>query len=207
MPIESLAFNGLKELASSLVPGVPLSTPGEIARLLTKLHDTVEVFCRCFAPLRAGYEQFASSMDLVRAASQRSLNRSPTGTRVEMARDPASLASALLDWRSRDFDGPEVLEAIVADLIAHQTAILGSVMTGVHALLDEIGPAKIQENVQSGRHTLLLGRYRALWEAFKAAHDALSDQTRVFDLVFGPDFASEYRKQLSQQRDPPSRSP
>ena len=75
LPVETLAMLGLKELAGSLVPGVPLQTTGDVARLLTKLHDTVEVFCRSFVPLREGYAQFVSSMDLNRAASQRALNR------------------------------------------------------------------------------------------------------------------------------------
>ena len=41
-----------------------------MARLLTKLHDAIEVFCKTFIPLREGYAQFVSSMDLNRAVSR-----------------------------------------------------------------------------------------------------------------------------------------
>ena len=98
MDAQALAFSGLKELSASLVPGADLRTTGDVARLVTKLHDTIEVYCRCFVPMRAAYEQFVSQTYLQRSAVQRSLNRSESAMRVEVARDAASLASALLDW-------------------------------------------------------------------------------------------------------------
>ncbi|HEV3190338.1 MAG TPA: FHA domain-containing protein, partial [Polyangiaceae bacterium] len=128
MQVEMLALLGLKELAGSLVPGAELQTTGDVARLITKLHDAVEVFCRCFVPLREGYSQFVSQMDLRRAASQRTLNRSPSALRVETAKDPASLAAALLDWRNQDYDVPQAVEGIFADLMIHQIAMIDSVM-------------------------------------------------------------------------------
>jgi type VI secretion system protein ImpI len=202
LSVEDMATLGLKELAASLVPGVPLQTTGDVARLLTKLHDTVEVFCRCYVPLREGYAQFMSSMDLQRASSQRSLNRSKTALRVEEARDPAALAAALLDWRNKDFDAPQVVEAILADLMMHQLALVDGFMRGVHALLEELSPERIErlfEEQGAGGVSAMLGRHRALWQTFAAHHEELQNETRLFEVVFGQDFAQSYREYLSRR--------
>jgi type VI secretion system protein ImpI len=205
MGIETMALLGLRELAGSLVPGAPMQTTGDVARLLTKLHDTVEVFCRCFVPLREGYTQFLSSMDLRRAASQRSLNRSKSAVQVETARDPASVAAALLDWRNQDYDAPEVVEGIFADLMMHQMALVESVMRGVQAVLDELSPERIERMFQEERPagvSAMLGRYRALWQTFKIHYEDLTNETRTFELVFGPDFAASYREYVARRDRP-----
>jgi type VI secretion system protein ImpI len=197
-----MAHLGLRELAHSLVPGVPLQTSGDVARLLTKLHDTIEMFCRCLVPLREGYVQFVSSMDLQRAASQRSLNRSKSALRVEQARDPSAVAAALLDWRNQDYDAPQVVEQIFADLMMHQVALVDGIMRGVQALLEELSPAHIErlveENGPSGV-SAMLGRHRALWQTFVAHHEELQNETRLFEVVFGQDFAESYREYLSRR--------
>jgi type VI secretion system protein ImpI len=202
MQVDTLAFLGLKELAGSLVPGATLETTGDVARLITKLHDAVAAFCRCFVPLREGYSQFISEMDLRRATSQRTLNRSASALRVESAKDPAAVAAALLDWRNHDYDAPQAVEGIFADLMIHQIAMIDSVMRGVHALLQELSPGKIEQLLREDSRGVpaLLGRYRALWRAFQKRHEELSDQTRTFELVFGADFASTYRDRVSRER-------
>jgi hypothetical protein len=205
MGIETMALLGLRELAGSLVPGAPLQTTGDVARLLTKLHDTVEVFCRCFVPLREGYTQFLSSMDLRRAASQRSLNRSASAVQVETARDPAGVAAGLLDWRNHDYDAPEVVEGIFADLMMHQMALVESVMRGVQAVLEELSPDRIERLFEEDRPagvSAMLGRHRALWQTFKVHYEELTNETRTFELVFGPDFAASYREYLARRERP-----
>ncbi|HXN31496.1 MAG TPA: type VI secretion system-associated FHA domain protein, partial [Polyangiaceae bacterium] len=205
MGIETMALLGLRELAGSLVPGAALQTTGDVARLLTKLHDTVEIFCRCFVPLREGHAQFLSSLDLRRAASQRSLNRSASAVRVETARDPASLAAALLDWRNRDYDAPEVVEGIFADLMMHQMALIEGLMRGVQALIEELSPEKIERIFRDERPpgvSAILGRHRALWQTFKVHYEELTNETRTFELVFGPDFAASYREYLARRGKP-----
>jgi type VI secretion system protein ImpI len=197
MQAETMALAGLKELGASLVPGVSLQTTGDVARLITKLHDAVEVFCRCFVPLREGYAQFISQMDLRRAASQRSLNRSPTAMRIETAKDPAAVASALLDWRNQDYDVPQTVEAIFADVMIHQIAVIDGVMQGVRALLDELSPEAIAKALEAEPPqgvSALLGKYRALWQTFEKRHEELSNETRTFEIVFGQNFAQSYRE-------------
>jgi type VI secretion system protein ImpI len=202
MTVDALALTGLRELASSIVPGVPLQTTGDVARLITKLHDTVEMFCRCFVPLRTGYEQFVSSMHLRRAAGQRSVDRSPSALRLEVARDPATVAAALLDWRNQDYDAPKVVESILADLVMHHVALVESVMRGVQALLDELSPENIERALAESGSPAVLGRHRALWQAYKDRHHELATESRTFALVFGDEFAAAYREYLEQQRTP-----
>jgi predicted component of type VI protein secretion system len=193
MGTEVLAVMGLRELASSLVPGTPLETTGDFARLITKLHDTVEVFCRCFVPLREGYAQFVSNMDLQQAASQRALHRSNAYRRVEYAKDPAQVAAALLDWRDPSFDAPAAVEGIFADLMLHQVALLDGVMRGVRALLDDLSPDNIEKAVAE-RGGISLSRYRVLWQAFQERFEQLSNESEVFARIFGGEFAEAYRE-------------
>jgi type VI secretion system protein ImpI len=204
MTVDALAVAGLRELGASLVPGAPLLTTGDVARLLTKLHDTVEVFCRSFVPLRAGYEQFISTMQLRRAAGQRSVNRSKSALAIETARDPATVAAALLDWRNPDFDAPKAVESILADLVMHHVALVESVMRGVQALLDDLSPERIERALAENGSRAVLGRHRALWQTFKERHAELASTSRTFELVFGEEFAASYREYLRQQRNPES---
>lgn len=202
MSLEVLALQGLRELGSSLVGGAAIETTGDIARLITKLHDTVEVFCRCFVPLREGYAQFVSSMDLQRAASQRSFNRSASALRVEAGRDPAMLAASLLDWRNQDMDAPDAVAAIFADLMAHQVALVEGVMQGAQALLEELSPAHIEELAKDQPQGIssVLGKHKALWQTFQKRYEEMTSQTRTFELVFGSEFASAYREYLARQQ-------
>jgi type VI secretion system protein ImpI len=199
MTTETLALIGLRELAASFVPGVPLETTGDVARLLTKLHDALDVFCRCFVPLREGYAQFVSSMDLHRAASQRTLNRSPAALRVEAARDPATVAHALLDWRDQSYDAPDVVESIFADLMIHQVAIVEGVMRGVKALLDELSPESVERAFADENRSALFGHHRAIWKTYQQRYDEVANETRTFELVFGPEFAASYRDYLARR--------
>jgi type VI secretion system protein ImpI len=203
MQVETFALAGLRELASSLVPGAPLTTTGDVARLITKLHDAVEVFCRCFVPLRESYAQFVSQMDLRRMASQRSLNRSTSAMRIETATDPATVASAVLDWRNQDYDVPQTIEGIFADVMIHQIAVIDGVMRGVRALLEELSPQRIEKALSEQPHhgvSALLGRYRALWQTFESRYEELTNETKTFEVVFGPNFAESYREYQSKQR-------
>ena len=196
MKLEVLALLGLKELASSLVPGRALESTGDVARLVTKLHDAIEVFCRCFIPLREGHAQFVSSMDLRNAASQRSTHRSPGYRQVEFARNAAEVASALLDFRDSSLDAPSAVEHIFADLMVHQVALLDGVMRGVRSLLDELSPDNIEEAIGQDRGGLglNLGRYKSLWTAYCERFDQLSEEKQAFSHIFGAEFAEAYRE-------------
>jgi hypothetical protein len=198
MSTEILAMLGLRELAASLVPGVPLETTGDVARLLTKLHDVIEVFCRSFVALREAHAQFVSSTDLSRVESRR-MNRSPSAIRVDAARDASSLAEALLDWRNQDYDAPQAMERVLVDVIMHHAAMTEGVMRGVEALLAEMSPEAIERTVKDDAMTAVFGRYRALWQNYVGRYQAVASDARRYELVFGPEFADSYREYLSRQ--------
>jgi hypothetical protein len=190
--LDYLALQGLRELARSLIPGRQLETTGDVARLITKLHDTVDVFCRSFIPLRQGYAQFVSSLDL---AAQRSINRSHAAVMLEAATAPEQVALALLDPRDRTFDAPQAVEGILADLMLHQIALLDGVLQGVRALLDELSPENIEAAVeQRGTASVFGATHRARWTEFCERFERLGDERQAFSVIFGKDFAEVYRQ-------------
>jgi hypothetical protein len=178
MSTEMLALLGLRELGASLVPGVPLETTGDVARLLTKLHDLIEVICRSFVPLRDGYSRSVSSTG-IGPAEPRPKVRSESARRVRAARDAASLATALLDWRNQEFDAPDAVEEALAEIAAHHMALTEAVVNGARTLLDELSPEAI-EKAAADAPSLggVFGRHRALWERYRARYDELADNMR-----------------------------
>ena len=191
---EMLALQGLRELASSLVPGVTLDTTGEVARFITKVHDSLDVFMRSFIPLRDGYSQFVSSLSLQRGAAP-GIQRSAAYNAIEAATTPEVVAKAMLDPRDPSFDAPQAVEGIFADLMLHQLALLEGVMRGVRALLEELSPDNIAQHTSSH----LLGRYKALWETYSRRFDDLYEEKQTFSYIFGQEFTAAYR-QYRQKR-------
>jgi len=196
---ESLAIQGLRELAASLVPGLTLETSGDVARFITKLHDAVDVFCRCFIPLREGYTQFVSSLDLARV--QKSAYRSGTYAKVAEARTPEAVAAAMLDFRDRSFDAPQAIEGMFADLMLHQMALLDGVMRGVRALLDELSPENLENQQGGGALGLGIGKHKALWQAYRQRYEDLSEERQAFAYIFGPEFTAAYRQYRTRRAD------
>lgn len=201
MGIETLALQGLRELAGSLVPAMQLETTGDVARFITKLHDAMEVFCRCFIPLREGHAQFVSSLDLQRSALQRSQYRSRAYQAVEMARSSEAVLAALLDWRDRSLDASEAIEGIFADLMLHQVALLEGVMRGVRALLEQLSPEGFESQHATGPLGLPVGRHKALWRAYRERYDELSGEEQAFAHIFGPEFVVAYRQYQKRRAD------
>ena len=187
---ESMALQGLQELAASLVPGVPLDSTGDIARFITKLHDALDAFCRSFIPLREGHAQFMSSLDLQRS-QRRSLQRSQAYFAVESARSPEALAVALLNPKDRSFDAPQAVEGILADLMLHQLAMLEGVMRGVRALLEELSPHNVEHQAGGG---ISLSKHKALWNKYLEIFENVSEERQAFSLIFGPEFTAAYRQ-------------
>ena len=196
---EALALQGLRELAASLVPNLTLDTTGDVARFITKLHDAVDVFCRCFIPLREGYTQFVSQLDLARVKAPKSAYHSEAYAAVADARTPDAVAAALLDFRDRSFDAPQAIEGMFADLMLHQMALLDGVMRGVRALLDELSPENLENQQGGGALGLGIGRHKALWQAYRQRYEDLSEERQAFAYIFGPEFTAAYR-QYRQRR-------
>lgn len=189
LTIESLALQGLRELVASLLPGHTLETQGDVARLITRLHDAAEVLCRSLIPLRQSYLKFVSSLEL-----QKSAHYSRAGMVLDMARDPAAVASVLLDFREGAEDASQSLENSLAELTQHQMAMLEGVMQGVRALLEDLSPDAILAAAETRRSSLRLGgRERDAWDEYCQRYERLSDESQAFSRIFGDEFAQAYR--------------
>jgi predicted component of type VI protein secretion system len=189
LTLETLALQGLRELVGSLLPGQTLETQGDVARLITRLHDAAEVLCRSLVPLRQSYLKFVSSMDL-----QKSAHYERASMVLDMARDPAAVAATLLDFREGAPEASKSLESSLNDLTLHQVAMLDGVMQGVRALLEELSPAAVSAAAESKRSSLRLGgRQKDTWDEYCERYARLSDENEAFSRIFGEEFAQAYR--------------
>ncbi len=190
---EAVALHGLKELASWYLPGAPPLTEAEqVIGFLQAIQDALDVFFKCFVPLRDGYKQFEVQMDIQRGRS----TEAPNG--VETAKDSKELARAMLDWRSTSGDAPRSIANTFAELMTHQVAILNGVMKGVKSLLSELSPTTLERELEKpsrGRQGLQIGpfRFKQLWDLYVERHTDLSaEDNQAFALIFGPQFAEAY---------------
>jgi type VI secretion system protein ImpI len=191
LSIEVLAFQGLRELAGSLLPGQVLETQGDVARFITRLHDAIDVLCRTLIPLRRNYLEFVSSMSL------RKGNQIGGMALIDMARDPSGVAAALLDFREGAPEASKALEHALGELGSHQAALIDGVMQGVRALLDELSPAAITDSTEHKRGGLRIGgRQKDAWDEYCERYEHLSDEREAFARVFGEEFADAYRRRL-----------
>ena len=199
--LEALALRGLRELASSLVPGESVETASDVVALITKLHDAMEMFCRCFIPVREACSRFIPTDELERAAVERCRHASSSYIAIERALEPRAVAAALLDWRNEDQDAPRAVEHILADLMLHHLALAQAALEGTRALLDELSPARIDGQRPAPTPTMLsrLGlastRDKDLWEAFARRHAELESVGRTFRALFGDHFTRAYLAQ------------
>lgn len=208
--IEALALRGLRELAASLVPGQSVETASDVVQLVTKLHDALEMFCRCFIPVREACSRFIPTDELERAAIERCRNGSPAYVAIERALEPRAVAAALLDWRNDHQDAPRAVEHILADLMLHHLALSQAALEGTRALLDELSPARIESQQPAPTPTMLsrLGlagaREKDLWEAFARRHADLEALGRSFRALFGEQFTRAYLAQAPAPGSGPS---
>lgn len=190
LSLDNLALQGLRELVGSLLPGQQLQTQGDVARLITRLHDAIDVLCRTLIPLRQSYLGFVASMDL-----QKSAHFAQASAVLDMARDPAAVAAALLDFREHAPEASKALENALNDLTTHQVAMLDGVMQGVRSLLEELSPAAVSDAAEGRRAGLRLGgREKEIWDEYCQRYERLSEESEAFSRIFGAEFAQAYRR-------------
>ena len=192
--LEALALRGLRELAASLVPGQPVESASDVVQLVTKLHDALEMFCRCFIPVREACSRCIPPDDLERAALERCRHGSSAYLAIERALEPRAVATALLDWRDDAQDAPRAVEHILADLMRHHLALSQAALEGTRALLDELSPRRIEaQQPEAGVLSRLTGsRERTLWESFAERHAQLEAVGRSFRQIFGEEFTRAF---------------
>jgi hypothetical protein len=185
---EALALQGLRELVASLCPGQELETRGDVARLITRLHSVIEIVCRSYLCLRDGHAKFVSSLHL-----QHSADQDPARIALDSARDPGAVARLLLDFREHAAQPGPALETSLKELSLHQVALLDGMMQGVRALLEELAPEGIQQEVDRRRSVPRLGRSeRALWDEYCERYARFSQEGEALARVFGEEFALAY---------------
>lgn len=197
--LEQIALQGVREIARALLPNAgALEEPEDLIRFLSKLRDTIEVFLRCFLPLRDGYRQFASQMHIQQRGA------GDTRARIDAAQNERELAQQLLDWNAKGPEAHKAVEGTFADLMIHQLALLHAIMRGVKSLLDELSPraldASFEALAKQGKTNFSWGpwRFKELWRVYSAKHGDIDDgDKRMFAALFGPDFAESYKQYRS----------
>ena len=200
----TIALSGLTQLASSYFPGShELRSADEVSSFLEKLFEVLDLFFRCFIPLRDGFQAFTTQLDLGKtrgAEGAPAIGARPT---IHTAMTTAELGAVLLDWkRIVDPSRPQptqLVEWVFADLMIHHMAMITGVMTGVKSLLGELAPTAIEKSFDNpkrgGGGGLQIGpfRYKQLWELYATRHSDLADEDKeTFALIFGGDFARAY---------------
>lgn len=190
---QELALQAVREMAIHYLPsvGAPNSAE-EVAKFITKLNETINVFLKSFVPLKEGHRQFEAEF----AVRQRQRAPGDPQSAVENAKDADELALRLLDWRDGSFEASRAVESVFADIMIHEVAMLNGVMMGVKSLLHELSPAEIERVANDPKHKagLLQGHHKALWKVYEERHgDLADDQKRLFSVLFGREFGQAYR--------------
>ena len=194
---ESVALQALRDLAASFVPQRgPLERVVDVVAFAQKMQDVLDVFFKCFLPLRDGHKQFQTSMDIKKTRSPREINAARA---VETAREPRELAAKLLDWADPSNEGSRAIESTFAEVMVHQVAMLSGVMRGVRSLLAKLAPQSIEAELANPRRRSASGmqlgpfRYKTLWELYGEIYgDFAEDEKQAFMLIFGPEFVHAY---------------
>jgi type VI secretion system protein ImpI len=194
---ETVALQALRDLAAAYVPQRgALERVVDVVAFAQKLQDVLDVFFKCFLPLRDGHKQFQTQMDIKKTRPPKE-QLSPARA-VETAREPRELAAKLLDWGDPTNEGPRAIESTFAEVMVHQVAMLSGVMRGVRSLLAKLAPQSIENEMTNPRRRsaggMQLGpfRYKSLWELYTEVYGDFAEEKQVFMLIFGPEFAHAY---------------
>jgi type VI secretion system protein ImpI len=195
---ENVALQALRDLAASFVPQRgPLERVVDVVGFAQKMQDVLDVFFKCFLPLRDGHKQFQTQMDIKKTRTPKEqMNASRA---VETAREPRELAASVLDWGDPSNEGSRAIESTFAEVMVHQVAMLNGVMRGVRSLLAKLAPASIEAELGNPRRRTAGGmqlgpfRYKTLWELYAEIYgDFAEDEKQAFMLIFGPEFVHAY---------------
>ncbi len=185
-PLASSALERMQELVRwYLGPDRSITNEAELTAFKEHQRRALDELLIGFVKLVSGLEKFEQQMAL----------RQDVGAGGNQARSPAELIRQLLDWRLPAEDALQHVRASFADLMMHQVALLHGVMRGVKALLTELSPSTIEAAARERKKKSLLsfGGPDA-WDVYKERHADFSDEENErFRVLFGADFAEEYR--------------
>jgi type VI secretion system protein ImpI len=194
---ETVALQALRDLAASYVPQHgPLERVVDIVAFAQKVQDALDVFFKCFLPLRDGHKQFQTQLDIKKSRSAKELS---VARAVETVREPRELAARVLDWADTSNEGTRAIESTFAEVMVHQVAMLSGVMKGVRSLLAKLAPSSIEAELGNPRRRAANGiqlgpfRYKTLWELYAEIYgDFAEDEKQAFMAIFGPEFVHAY---------------
>jgi type VI secretion system protein ImpI len=200
--VESSSTLALLELALWYVNGQQQpDTAEEVFIFARKLKAGIDELLLGLVPLFAGLDRFEQQMAL-RSDS----NELPASMRFP--RTPREAASRLFDWRTSD-EAVRAMRTDLVDLTMHQVAILNGVMRGVKVLLEELAPEAIEQAWNErrmkkgflGRLFSKLRTHRGLWALYRERHSDFADEENErFHVIFGPEFAEEYKHSGEHRR-------
>lgn len=198
--LEYVALQAVRELATLYRPrSAPIGSEQELVEFLTRVRDTLDVFFKTFVPLRDGYRQFKSDMDIREATPYFDSPAGRAMAAVSRAKTPMALAELLLGTSDDQLAAHRAVEGTFADLMIHQLALLSGVMKGVYSLMGELAPsgieAMLEERRRKGEAGFTLGpyRFRELWKLFAARYGDLTESDKqLYAAVFGHDFVRAY---------------
>jgi type VI secretion system protein ImpI len=194
---ETVALQALRDLAASYLPQHgTLERVVDVVAFAQKVQDALDVFFKCFLPLRDGHRQFRTQLDIKRSRSAMDLS---VARAVETAREPRELAARVLDWTDASNEGTRAIESTFAEVMVHQVAMLSGVMKGVRSLLSKLAPASIEAELGNPRRRAASGmqigpfRYKTLWELYAEIYgDFAEDEKQAFMAIFGAEFVNAY---------------
>jgi type VI secretion system protein ImpI len=203
----------IQQMAVAYLPAShTIATSDDALSFLHQMQWSLDVFLKCFIPLRDGYNAFTSQLEIQRAGRTGAYaSLASTTPTVATAMTPRDLGAILLDWKLgangeavAEADPHRAVEVVFADLMIHHMAMITGVMQGVKSLLAELSPPAIERTLEDPRRPgaggLQIGpfRYKQLWELYSERHADLSEeQKEAFALIFGPDFARAYTRLLT----------
>jgi type VI secretion system protein ImpI len=191
------ALDALQDLAGWYVGRArPLATEADVTAFKEKLRAAMDELIVGYVPLLAGMMRFEHQMAL----------RSDDAGASPLPASPTEMAARLLDWKDGTDDLVVRLRGSFADLMMHQVALLNGVMSGVKALLTELAPGTIEKAAmrEQGRRSWLARLFSRVdaWDLYKRRHSDLADEENErFRLLFGAEFADEYRQFVKEARD------
>jgi predicted component of type VI protein secretion system len=202
--MERMALAGLQELAASLVPGARLENEADVGALITRLHDTMEMFCRTVAPVLDEHRAFLEEYGLRMANEEHddAEEDDPTGEVPQERRvDPVLLARRLLDWRAGGVAFHKTFERQLGAFHGHSEALVSATLRGIDHLLQEFSPESLDERMDRGGHhgvAFVVNPRRAFRAIYEDHYRHVAEERRLAQVLLGPAFARRYHAARSQ---------
>ncbi len=167
----------LQVFARTYAGGTEVTSDAELERLLERVSEVLEAFGTAFLELRKGQAEFGEGIAVRTVTADTPLRR---------ARSPQELLRWLLDPAADGGARIDDLTGGFGEVMIHQVAMLGATRRGIRALLDRLDPKKLQSPLRWPARLWLR------WQRFESAWNALAEEERAVQVVFGPEFARSY---------------